>query len=782
MGERGQPMNTQLSRLKLLPTPKTVHAGEGAIVFRTEEQYPVVLLGDPGESFAFCGTFLENAMFERHALQLRPTSGASDWKDIGQGIVVCNRPALLGPETIGPEDESWFQQPLAFEQGYMITFVQDGPVVIAAHSNAGCLYGAATLLQLARREDGGAVAIDRAVVRDSPDFRYRGNTWTIAGELGIWSYDRGDGIEAYKERIVRKLDLMLSHKVNLVYTDAFGWDANRFPGYADMLLALNREARRRNIRLVSGGYYADYACSGLGDVYQGHIFKNRLHYPDGEEYLCVGIHDDGGTRGRRYGNCFSNRELLRSKLDELQTFVSAVEPGALYLHGIDADRMSLLDWSARCPACRERWPDDAIDSAQGAAGAFAHFFSELVGGINEIRKDGYDAAADCLHILVSPGYAAAESDDEEFGKSVRFWSAVSKQMTVKDNVVFMFREQFVHHDSRRRRFETLTNALRQDGNGHAAGVIFFGGGDGFKSDKLFQATSVWLHMFEGCEMVLCPNGNGFQEPMQLCNAEFLWNSKQSAFYRPGREDWSYEEVMAEYHEFMQTAIRPEGIYGKEGLLETACRYLYGPEAGAAMADVYRLSGDHGEPPVVYAANVDLKMSHFRHIFPMRWDNVLSAEDIDQLVEQYDQMHRVTKQAKEKVDRLLAESDVPHPAAEEIAWFASCLDIGVRHTGLLFAYMSLFRRLDAALPAQDADGERLEGIRSDIRALSAEVARHQQYAEQLGLTPIDLLGGAMARRKQLFEFLSYNLDLMDNSAAIRNRMPANRKELPARAWS
>src|SRR5262249_21729201 len=159
------------------------------------------------------------------------------------------------------------------------------------------------------------VEIPGLYVRDYPEFRFRNaSDWLLNGEVNRWSMDQGQGIEAYRRLVKRKLDNALRFKINMVLIDGFGWGLKqRFNGYAELMRDLNIYARARGIALLYGGYGASYGIAyQTGPIYEegayvGEVFKNRDSYPDGAVYRCMGF--DRGKKGvdpATLGSCRSN--------------------------------------------------------------------------------------------------------------------------------------------------------------------------------------------------------------------------------------------------------------------------------------------------------------------------------------------------------------------------------------------------------------------------------------------------------------------------------------------
>ena len=271
----------------LIPTPRELRfPGGTAKRYAGGSTCRIVLCGSTDPQAEFAAGFLR-ARLEKMAEVRWQVVRAVAKEDISGtrpiDILLCADgsavlSSLVGPELARLED-------LAVQQGYAIRSAANLPVVLYACSSVGLLYAVATLLQLVRADDGNLL-LDNVEVKDWPEFEYRGNNWLLANELYGWSYDRGDGLKAYEQRIVRKLDLCVLYKINLVGFDGFGWNPERFPGYGALMRRLARAARLRGIKLEFGGYGSGYGMQG---AYDGKIFRNRTRYPDGPVYTCCGM-------------------------------------------------------------------------------------------------------------------------------------------------------------------------------------------------------------------------------------------------------------------------------------------------------------------------------------------------------------------------------------------------------------------------------------------------------------------------------------------------------------
>jgi hypothetical protein len=596
-------------------------------------------------------------------------------------------------------------------------------------------------------------------------------------ECGMWSYDRGDGIDNYRKRIVEKLDMCVRYKVNMLLFDAMGWATDRFPGYADLMREINREARLRGIHLMYVGYGSGYGAAGRG-FYRGQVFQNRNSYPDGEEYPCLGGVGDGvaSMLGRYSGTCVTNTELMRLKCEEFRRFVYEVEPGAMYIHNLDNDRVSKEMWLKRCPECRKRWPSDDLDSDIGMAGAYAEFYDTLAECIKSVKKPGYDADRDCVLYMISPGYMNYEHSDEDWQNALSYWATVSRLMKYKHNVSFMFREQFFNHDSNTLRCAQMREALDTYGHGHEFGIVYFYGADGFHNDQLHLPTPSLHSIMKGTDAVVTACGNAFQEPLQLLNAEYLWNSERSAFYNMKDMPTDYSEFLKVYKDMMEGKLRPQELYGSDGFLGVACRKLYGETAGPIMAKMFALYGEHNEYPIPFVANTEIGAGGFSPFEQIAYWNKLTKNDMAETRDKFQKVHNITAQARDILNDLLKMLSVHDSARCEIKWYAESLKISEIYTRHCRDYVDIYEQLLAHFELN----ENLDNTQQQICDLRQDVCETRKLIESLELTAIDYLGGALAGRDSTLTFLESNLEEMAESI-IQDKRFVKTHEEPTPWW-
>jgi hypothetical protein len=657
---------------------------------------------------AFAVRFLAERLRQQFGLRVT-VKALSD--DENADVILCGdgdrRVATLLPENLSQLDG------LAREQGYALHSTGSGPSILYAHTSIGLLYAGATLLQLLQA-DGQSTHLPNVMVKDWPEFRYRGNSWLIHAERFGWSYARGDGLPAYEQRVLRKLDLCALHKINFLYFDGFDFELNSFPGHCAMMRRLNREAGWRGIRLSFGGH-------GTWD--EG--YQNRRVYPSGPTYPCMGYVND--ERSRHRGTCLSNPQLIRLRQERLTRFVERIRPGAIYLHSMDTGRMadSRVPWSMRCPSCRDRWPNENVEAPDGMAGAFAAFYDAMALAIRR-------ADPDCMLVVVSPCYAHCEEPDAEWRSAGRYWLTVSQQLRDRELLIGL-REQFVNHESRRLRYAALRDNLDRHANGHRIFSLHFFGGDCFYNSHGFLATPILNHYFQGAEAVVNGNGTAYQEPQQLFNAECLWNPLGSRYFTPPPIE-PYPALRRRYVKLCRGEERPPLIFGR--FLDDACARLYGAKAGRLVARIYCLSGKTRlklpatERYRFDRASVWLSVHNYLHptVRAFRHGGVVWEKDLDEgrqarirrLGSVYREVVAINQQA-ERLARRAANHCAEPSVAGDLRWMADTLRAARRIAKLLPPFLDLFLRAHRAVRT----GRGQASIRSEISRFARRLTAYER---------------------------------------------------------
>ncbi len=668
------------------------------------------------------------------------------------------------PLTLSYSDDPFFGEKNAEEQGYIIIRDVAG-VTVYAKSSVGFLYACTTLLQLS------GDAPETFTLYDRPDIRYRGNMNTLWAETGVFSYDFGDGMDAAEERIKKAIDQMVLAKLNLLYVDGYGFRSERFPGYNAMMTRISEYAHIRGMKTASGGYGMGYGASA-NFHFMGEVFRNRRPYPNGKIYDCIGtcLRDKPDMpiedmMGRSYGTCLTNKEMNMAKIAELKAFIMNTGISVISMHNMDSDEIHEPLWLARCEECKRRYPSDSLYEKDGAAGAFAAFYDMLLDEILPVCPD-------LVLMPVSPGYSYhTMTKDENFEKCRRFWSSVVKYMRHENGIIPNFREQFVQKTDKKYRFDLIDEVIDR------YGCFFFSSGDGFYSDKCYTPSAAHMAFMSGCEAVICANGISIQKPTQYANAEYLWNPTASSFYNEERF-LDYDECTRRYNELREGIYRPEGIYGKGGLLDTSCKLLFGEKHGTGVADVYRLRGKNGECPIFTFCNVELFTNHNNYNLPFNWDIEISEELQRTFYERFSESTLVTEQAREILYSILEEGGLSPEAKEHIEFLAYSAKICAKYTSLVTRYMRLYIEADKFFRSGTPYGEdildRIKSVRGDAESLLSSF-------EAEGRKPFDIYGGIFTRREELMDCLIYFLGQIEKSILTDKRVPDERRPIEKRKW-
>lgn len=472
----------------------------------------------------------------------------------------------------------------ASPQAYSIRIDSDG-VSVRGASPVAFIYAMATLCQLADTAFG-HITLPEGEILDWPEFARRGVNWNLFVEARIWSQDDGDGKDAFISRFTSALDTLAFFKLNAVVVDGFGWNPERFHGYGALMRELNAEARRRGIALCFGGYNAGYGAQWYD--FDGPKFQNTRE--DGTVYPCIAPQMNNSI-GATMGTCISNRALLEAKQENLRAYVKAVEPGLLYIHGIDVSTRdeSIRAWASRCPECRRRWPDDTIDSPRGMAGAFADFYDALYDAITSVKNpvSGYDASRDCAVLMVSPNYSNLHESDDEWRFHISYFKVLWQCLRHK-NMGLGLREQFFNYRFGRPRLAELCEAVP----GAKVCIAYFSSGSSYYNSLPVTADAACIRCFSGVETVICYGGNAFQEPRQAVTAEYSWNPSGTRFDIGLPANASNETFLPLYDNLRHGRLLPPAVFGADGLLAYACRCLYGSKAAPIVAHLQTPSISH----------------------------------------------------------------------------------------------------------------------------------------------------------------------------------------------
>lgn len=666
-----------------------------------------------------------------------------------EAIVLTDSADIFNNLLSEKDSEIFTKNRYAEEQGYVLISRKDTPVIIYAKNDMGLAYGVTTLLQLIEVKNS-HISIPNVHIRDYPEFRYRGSNWLTWAEAGVWSYDRGDGIEAFRKRIIDRLDFSLLYKVNLIVFDGFGWSIDRFPEYTSLMRDLNREARLRGIHLMFTGYTSSYGASGIG-LYKGEVFENRKKYPDGKSYPCISKnifidHNDALERGGHLGTCLSNKKLMKLKIQELVDFVEKVEPGALYLHNIDVEPIDMCRkiWKKRCDECKKQWPDSNIFSEKGMAGAFAYFYSEIAKAVNGVKKRDYNPERDCLILNISPGYSIPEVDDANWDDTVKYWAAVSKYMIKFKNIKVSIREQFRNHNSDKLRISQMTNALKKNGGNHELAIALFYGAGGAYNDFNFLCNPAMNYLYEGSEVLMTNSGNAYQEPLQLFNAECSWNTA-SGKKIIGKLPQTYDGAYKLFNKYKFSEVYPEKVFGKDGFLKMACQKLYG-ECGDGMYKIFAMRGRNNECAVPYLWHMQFDITPFQ-IRKMSWKNQLDEEGIREYISRFKEMIKLN----EKAITILSNLPTTENLKEELNWLEKSYTFGCEYSHFFLRYCEIYKSALTTLKSNKQNREKkLPEIKTQIVKLEKKVKIITKTYK-----PIDPYGGAWGMYKEAVDFIVFN---------------------------
>jgi hypothetical protein len=691
----------------VLPTPQIVKSGAASAEFPKSQPITIVIGNASDRQAGIAADLLTRELkgFRIERSTVRPQSGSV--------IVLWNCATQGMPASASASDRELLRAETHFGQSYLLE-TGAHEVRIAGSTGIGLLYGTATLVQLLQPTASG-VQVPGTVIQDFPSFRYRAaSDWVLRAELNRWAYDWGDGQRAYIERIRRKLDFCLRFKINMVVFDGFGWSVDRRPGYAAMMRELNAYARERGIKLMFSGFGANFDPAKVEPEFHiGRVILNRRSYPDGPVYPCFG--EDRTPEHPTYGTCRSNDALQREIARDIQAFVRAVEPGALYVHHEDTGHYTSTQgrWAHRCQECMRRWPNPDFAAADGGAGAMARGYGNILDAVNRVRNDdsGYDAARDCTVVFISPPYGV-DSNRSGMGsgnvdpwlnwnKTLEFWTNVLAAMPAAPNMEVGFREIFAGPEGRQWMDVYRQRMLSRRLNPNVF-VFFLGGADQYSNGSFnypFTGSAVMNGLFDGAESIYNFNGGLHQEAQQVINAQYAWNSSA-----PGRlTPTSFDEGVKHWRALMKNDDLPPAIFASDGVFETACARVYGDRAGKAMARLQSFYEDRqtGELPEFYPARVYTLAVLWRLLqgdsnYWNREPSAIERRALESMHVSRTELHRrlakfwrqsdaVNQRGTRMLEEVFNAGDLRPDAVEDVEQLRVCLAAGSRIAELVAAY-------------------------------------------------------------------------------------------------
>ncbi|MEW5977687.1 MAG: glycoside hydrolase family 20 zincin-like fold domain-containing protein [Acidobacteriota bacterium] len=687
-------------------------------------------------------------------------------------LVEDDRRLLSGPERTGQEY-------------VLVVKPADRTILLIGQQEQGILHAAASLVQLMTTSQD-TLRIPAIHIRDFPDFRYRmAADWLLNVEINRWSYDWGDGIQGYTARLRRKLDLCTRYKINMVLAHGFGWGTDFFPGFADMMKDLNRYARDRGIKLVTGGYGASYGIAyQSGPLYEaapylGQVFTNRESYPNGKVYQCMGFSysKTPSIDTRTLGSCRANEPLNDLKAAELKNYVARTEPGGFYIHHEDFGGFegSQRSWLQRCERCRKRWPSDDLKAVQGGAGGLAAGYRTLIETVQSVRnpQSGYDAARDCTIILVSPVYDADPTSQEDWENVLELWQNIGRQLPKSPNVEICFREIFPLKGSNRQWTSDFNKTMSQAGLPFKIFLFFAGGGNYYLSDYPVVASPAMNRSFLGSEGIYNGSSGFNQEPLQLINAEYSWNTRSNGFFQEPR---SYDEALGLWRGYQTNEARPAALFEAGGTLERVCDWLYGPRAGRHLAEMQRnflAANDNETPPGMWQKLYPLSVL-WRNLAvdSAGWTNDIQEPTLKKFLSEkglspeayhsnlesrWMKWAAITEQGIEHLKAALGESDLRPESRPDLEHQLRCLEVGVR-----------FSRLLAGLHSWFASGDNRDGT---VAALSAGISSLESYIHRsFQIDVIDPSGGEIPSWLAALKKIRARLNPSEKSS-VEKRKPA-----------
>lgn len=608
-------------------------------------------------------------------------------------------------------------------------------IAVRANTAVGALYGVSALRQLKTAPG----TFQTAEIRDWPDteIRIAGRT-LLCAECCSSALDWGDGTDGFIRRWKAEIDFALRFRFNSFFAWGFSWDTEPFPGFGRCFRIINAYARARGVKLCFGGLGtsrfnpgrvrilsdSDRRSRGLGISVPQTVPCSKVDTTQQDDVFC--------------GTCRSNAALRAQKIKDMAAFVKAVEPAMLYIHHEDMNTIEGTQkyvWDCRCPECRKKWPDDRMESPNGGAGAIAdvmNSYSEALGSVPE-SPSGYNAMRDCVILYTSPGYGDWSENAEQWNRVKTLWKNVVSQLHHPENFAITVREQFRNENDPGLRVEELSQQIRSIAPQCGVHVFVAGGADLYFNNAPFSPAAEMYSACKDARAVFTFNGITFQRPLQMFNAECLWNMS----VRPGslvkELPPTREECNLKLKSMLEAPLPPE-YHDPAGWLAQACRYLFGAGAGEKIFRYQLLRSPSGCYPL---SILYYEMRMRRKLFTIMTD---PETDCGFEKTYWRETVQVSREGYKLIREALEYPGIPVSLRRELEYQAKCLETGITlseaaekfFTGERSGYLEKvknFRRLAESFPrnflsSEEGDSSYYE-LYADRLSAMAEKLRHDR---------------------------------------------------------
>jgi hypothetical protein len=343
----------------------------------------------------------------------------------------------------------------------------------------------------------------------------------------------------------------------------------------------------------------------------------------------------------------------------------------------------------------------------------ARGYANILEAVNRVHNSdtGYDAARDCTVVFISPPYAVDSGRSGvgntkadpllNWNKTLEFWTNVLRAMPKAANVEVGFREIFAGPGGRQWVDVYREHMLAQGLNPNVF-VFFLGGADQYSNGSFtfpFTGSPVMDGLFDGAESLYSFNGGLHQEPQQVINAEYAWNSHAPGRLVPG----TFQDGVREWHALMKDDELPEAIFGQEGVFRSACAKIYGVRAGARMARFQSYQEERrGDelpefyPHRLYALTVLWRLLQGDSLY---WDRPPSQDEVramealhirrtelqSRLAGFWKQSESVNRSADKLLQEVFEAGDLRADARQDVERLRICLQAGEHLAILMVAY-------------------------------------------------------------------------------------------------
>ena len=254
--------------------------------------------------------------------------------------------------------------------------------------------------------------------------------------------------------------------------------------------------------------------------------------------------------------------------------------------------------------------------------------------------------------------------------------------------------------------DAFTSRMKPASLDARAFVFLLGGSQGYQNRYPLTATAALNRQYLGAETIYNFSGGVHQEPLQMLNAIYGWNSRAPGSVAAAGSP----ELKRIWTELVAGRQIPSEIMQPGGVLDEILRELYGAKAAPFMREYLLLSEPRPSDPAVRRRAAE-RITPLPVLFDVLEQDQTTWSDHSavlhrRLAESWTAQERVNGSAEALIGKALA-SGTKDGAQEDLRYLTRCLNTGRRFSALLAVWHRILagEASETKLPAQVEELER-----------------------------------------------------------------------------